>query len=255
MNLQNDSTKLNSNIQEVFKNWDDKILPHLPQQLDEMAKRTGALQRKRGVCSALDLLRMLFLYASSKFSFRILAVAACALGISSISDTAWRKRFSRAAPFLHEMLHSMLPSILPSADVSAFVGVKNVLLVDAPIIRQEGKQQEQQRVHLCYSLNENRMKQVKVSDQHTAESLAHFSMEKCDLVMADAGYGTARNYIHAQEQGADVILRITPKNFCLYDADGKKISLTALLKEAEERRMEWIDMFGFRKRAKQALSG
>ena len=245
MNFQNDFNKLNSKIQEVFKNWDNKILPHLPQQMDEMAKRTGALHRKRGVCSCIDLLRMLFLYACSNFSFRILAAAACALGVSTISDTAWRKHFSKAAPFLRELLHSLLSAFLPATDSSAFGGVKNVLLVDASVIRQDGKQQNQQRIHLCYSLNENRMKQVKVSDQHTAESLAHFSMKKGDLAMADAGYGTAQNIIYAQEQGADVILRITPKNFCLYDAQGEKISLTALVKEAEEKHMEWIDVFGF----------
>ncbi|KAI4447651.1 hypothetical protein C823_002170 [Eubacterium plexicaudatum ASF492] len=245
MNFQNDFNKVNSKIQEVFKNWDNKILPHLPQQMDEMAKRTGALHRKRGVCSCLDLLRMLFLYASSNFSFRILAAAACALGISVISDTAWRKRFSKAAPFLREILHSLLSAFLPTADISAFDGVKNVLLVDASVIRQNGKQQKQQRIHLCYSLNENRMKQVKVTDRHTAESLTHFSMKKGDLVMADAGYGTAQNFIYAQGQGADVILRITPKNFCLYNTQGEKISLTALLKEAEEKHMGWIDVFGF----------
>ena len=213
--------------------------------MDEIAKRTGALHRKRGVCSCVDLLRMLFLYASSNFSFRILAAAACALGISTISDTAWRKRFSKAAPFLREILHSLLSAFLPTADISAFDDVKNVLLVDASVIRQNGKQQKQQRIHLCYSLNENRMKQVKVTDQHTAESLTHFSMKKEDLVMADAGYGTAQNFIYAQEQGADVIPRITPKNFCLYNTQGEKISLTALLKEAEEKHMEWIDVFGF----------
>ena len=97
-----------------------------------------------------------------------------------------------------------------------------MLPVDASVIRREGKQQNRQRIHLCYFLNENRMKQVKVSDRHTAEFLTPFSMEKGDLVMADAGYGTAQNYIYAQDQGADVILRITQKNFCLYDADGKK---------------------------------
>ena len=47
MNLQNDFTKLNNNIQEVFNNWNNKILPHLPQQMDEMAKRTSILQRNR----------------------------------------------------------------------------------------------------------------------------------------------------------------------------------------------------------------
>ena len=245
MNLQNDFNKLDSKIQEIFKNWDNKILPHLPQQMDEMAKRTGALHRKRGVCSCVNLLRMLFLYASSSFSFRILATAACALGISAISDTAWRKRFSKAAPFLREILHSLLSAFLPAADISAFDGVENVLPADASVIRQNGKQQHQQRIHLCYSLNENRMKQVKVSDQHTAESLAHFSMKTGDLVLTDAGYGTAQNFIYAQEQGADVILRITPKNFCLYDTQGEKISLTALMKEAEEKHMEWTDVFGY----------
>ena len=245
MNLQNDFNKLDNKLQEVFENWNNIILPHLPQQMDEMAERTGALHRKRGVCSCVDLLRMLFPCASSNFSFRILATAACALGISAVSDTAWRKRFSKAAPFLREILHSLLSAFLPATDISAFDGVKNVLLADASVIRQNGKQQHQQRIHLCYSLNENRMKQVKASDQHTAESLAHFSMKKGDLVMADAGYGTAQNFIYAQEQGADVILRITPKNFCLYDAQGEKISLTALMKEAEEKHREWIDVFGY----------
>ena len=245
MNLQNNFTKQNDSIQAVFKNWDNKILSHLPSNLDEMVKNTGVLQRKRGIRCAVDLLRMLFLYASSNVSFRILAVAACALGISTISDTAWRKQFSKAAPFLHKILHELLSSLLPEADTSSFAGVKQVLLVDASVIRQQGQQQEQQRIHLCYSLNENRMKQVKVSDQHTAESLTHFSMRPGALILADAGYGTAQNYIYAQRQGADVILRITPKNFLLYDADGTKISLTAKLEEAEEKRMEWIDLFGF----------
>ena len=251
MNLQNDSTILNDSIQDVFKNWDNKILSHLPSNLDEMAKSTGILLRKRGIRCAVDLLRMLFLYASSNFSFRILAVAACTLGISRISDTAWRKQFSKAAPFLHKILHGMLSSLLPAVDASCFAGVKQVLLVDTSVIRQQGKQQEQQRIHLCYSLNENRIKQVKVSDQHIAESLTHFSMGSGDLILADAGYGTAQNYIYAQSQGADVILRITPKNFLLYDANGTKISLIAKLEEAEEKQMEWIDLFGLCKYKKE----
>ena len=69
--------------------------------------------------------------------------------------------------------------------------------------------------------------------------------------MADAGYGTARNYIYAQERRADVILRITPKISCLYDADGNKIPLTRLLKEAEEKHMEIVDIFGFCKYGKK----
>ena len=38
-------------------------------------------------------------------------------------------------------------------------------------------------------LNENRMKQVKVSDQHTAESLAHFSIKMVDYLKKVLIYG------------------------------------------------------------------
>lgn len=47
-------------------------------------------------------------------------------------------------------------------------------------------------------------------------------MKKGDLIMADTGYGTAQNYIYAQEMEADVILRSTPKNFVCMMQTGKK---------------------------------
>lgn len=254
MNLQNNFTKSDKNLQEILEKWNKKILPFLPACLDELARETGAIQRKRRIRSASDLLKMLFLYACSNLSFRILAVAAYALGISDISDTSWRKHFSKSSHFLHEILNFLLSSLIPKADTSSFENVKNVLLVDASTVCQNGKKQEQQRIHMCYSLNHNHMYEVKVTDKHTAESLTHFSIKKEDLVIADAGYGTAHNYIYAQEQQADVILRITPKYFCLYDADGNKISLMQLLKEAERKHEKTVDIFGFCKyKAKNAF--
>ncbi len=88
MNLQNHSAKLKKDLQEVLEKWDKKILPYLPENLDELAVKTGVMQRKRGINSATDLLKILFLYASSNISFRILAFSAYVPGISNISDTA-----------------------------------------------------------------------------------------------------------------------------------------------------------------------
>ena len=99
MNLQNNFTKLDKNLQEVLEKWDKKILPFLPECLDGLARKTGIIQRKRGVRSASDLLKMLFLYACSSISFRVLAAAAYALGISDIFDTSWRKHFQKASCF------------------------------------------------------------------------------------------------------------------------------------------------------------
>ena len=135
MNLQNNFTKPDKDLQEVFENWDKKILPHLPENLDRLVNGTGVIKRKRGISSASDLLKMLFLYACSKISFRILAFAACVPGISNISGTAWRKQFSKTVHFLHEILHSMLSSFISfKADKSVLKEIKNVLLVDASVI-------------------------------------------------------------------------------------------------------------------------
>ena len=61
-----------------------------------------------------------------------------------------------SANLMKTIQNSLLSAFLPAADISAFDGVKNVLLADASVIRQNGKQQHQQRIRLCYSLNENR---------------------------------------------------------------------------------------------------
>lgn len=245
MNLHNYFSKPDINAQDFSDSWNKIFFQRLPKNLDEIAEQNGALKRKRGLRSATGLLKALFLYACSNFSFRVLAAASCALGIANISDTAWRKRFSKAAPFLRAILQSMLSTLVPAAGAQAFKGVKNVLLVDASVIRQEGAGQRQQRVHLCYSLNENRMRQVKVTDKHTAELLSHFTFKPGGLVMADAGYGTARNYIYVREQGAEAVLRITPNNFCLRTADGEKAPLADMLENAEKQHAEWVDAFGF----------
>ena len=66
--------------------------------------------------------------------------------------------------------------------------------------------------------------------------------------------GQQINYIYAQEQKADLILRITPKTFCLYDADDNKITLIQLFKNAEKNNQEIVDIHGFCKyRTKKAF--
>ena len=123
-----------------LKIWDQKILPFLPDGLEEAAAQSGVLQCKRGIRSVYDLLKIFFLYACSQLSFRILPAAACALGIASVSDTALRKKFAKSVPFLHEVLHAMLTKWNLSPIENLPDGVKNVLLVDASIVRQTGNQ-------------------------------------------------------------------------------------------------------------------
>lgn len=78
--------------------------------------------------------------ACRKISFCMLAEAACVPGISAVFGTGLRKHGSKAS-FLYEILHSMLSSFLKESDISAYGKIKNVLPVDASVIRQGGKKQ------------------------------------------------------------------------------------------------------------------
>lgn len=243
MNLLSHSTKLNEKLQAISQTWEKEILPHLPQNLELLAQSSGILQRKRSIFSAIQLLKVFFLYAVSGISFRMLAAAAFGLGISNISDTAWRKKYRKAVPFLQEILQAMLSRLFSFVPIQS--KERQVLLVDGSLIRQQGKQQYQQRIHTCYSLNQNCIPQVRVTDYHTAESFCMFSFQKEDIVLADAGYGKARNYAYAMEQGCDVILRISPNHISFVDAVGEKIDIYARLKEAKKKKEKTLERFAF----------
>ena len=65
MNLPSYSTKLNEKSQELSQTREQKILSHLPENLDSIAQNSGTIKRKRGISSAVQLLKILFLYAAS----------------------------------------------------------------------------------------------------------------------------------------------------------------------------------------------
>lgn len=56
--------------------------------------------------------------------------------------------------FCNSLLHNILSALFKP--VSAPDGLKNVYLVDGSAVRQQGAEQNRQRIHLCYSLNRKR---------------------------------------------------------------------------------------------------
>ena len=108
MNQHND-TPICSEKQGEVANWVEQIKSMLPKDLDETAKLTGALVRKRGVKSAFDLLRLLLIYAVSTMSICMLSLSARSLELADISDTAMRKRFANSTIWLAYILDSVLP--------------------------------------------------------------------------------------------------------------------------------------------------
>lgn len=250
MNLFSYHTKNAIEKQAFHEKWMREIGSYFPSDLDSRLKSTGVMQRKRGVKCGMDFLKILLLFAVSNLSFRMLALSAAALSVSTISDTAWRKKFLSCIPFLHSILTILLTGLIKKP-LQKESSQRNVYLVDASTIRQDGRKNAQYRIHMCYDLVQNHMSQIQLTDAHTAESLKHYKMHKGDIFLADAGYGTAANYAISQECKADVILRVSPNHFPVYSIDGSKLEILPLLEKAKKNGISSFEITGFVKHQKQ----
>jgi hypothetical protein len=124
---------------------------------------------------------------------------------------------------------------------------RNVKLIDATKIKQAGKGKrggKELRVHMCYSLTAGCMYEVLVTDNHTSEKTAHFTIEEYDLFIADRAYGLCSNIKLFISGKADYLFRITPSHAALFeDAKGKKrIDAAKMICEAKKDNKDKIDI-------------
>src|SRR3989338_3259353 len=75
----------------VGDDWEQR-LRQIPVDLEMTAKDTHALQRKREVKSAADLLRLVLAYSVCDWSLRLVGLWATVIGLGHLSDTAVLKR-------------------------------------------------------------------------------------------------------------------------------------------------------------------
>ncbi|CAK0778764.1 transposase [Azospirillaceae bacterium] len=66
---------------------------------------------------------------------------------------------------------------------------------------------------------------IKVTDQHTAESLTHAPVQAGDILIADRGYAKAADLLAVNQQGGDFIVRIGWRSLRLLNCDGKVFDL------------------------------
>ncbi len=213
--------------------WVSEVEPRLPKELEVQAKNLGALQRKRGLSSAAQLLRALLAYALCAPSFRRVGVWVVLIGLADLSEAAWRKALRRASDWLAWLLAELL-AVSPQSEWLAQRAVGRVLAIDGTHLKQVGGSGDDWRLHSAYDLRAGRLSEVTVTDEHSAESLAHYRLQAGDVVVADNGYGYRCSVALLGQQGAYGVFRITPATFPLQDASGQAIEVQAWLKQAGE---------------------
>jgi hypothetical protein len=193
----------------------------LPEDLDALAWRTGALLRKRMFKSGEQLLRACLLYAESN-SFRTSSALVRGSGLAKVSSEALFYRMGSSETFLQEVLAHLV-----DVAVGHRVG-RRVLLVDATAVQGPASKGTDFRVHVAYDPYRAVPYSVIVDTSDIGEHLCLHGLCPGVLAIADRGYGTARNVDAALFCGADVLVRVQKGQMKLLHPDGGKANLADL---------------------------
>ena len=218
--------------QEIGKrdDWTKEMVPRLPKQIEEQARKLKAFERSREISSATDLLRGLLVYVFIVRSFQQLGKWSVLQGVADVSANDWRKRLRKGRDWLDWLLQELLAMAEPLSHQLVRGGLKRILLVDGTHWKCLGPQGIVMRVHTAFDLLTGRLAQVKVTDNHEGEHLEVFDLEKGDLVVTDRANGLRTRIAFVLSKLADIIVRISPSKFPMEDEQGNAIVLIDWLK-------------------------
>jgi hypothetical protein len=186
----------------------------LPIDLEEIAVRTGALMRRRGVPDAESLLRLNLMYALPKATFASVSVLAKAMGLAEMNASALFFRVRDSEMFLAEVLSELLRPLQ---------GLHKVRIADATVLCGPNAKGPDQRVHVCYDPKLGLPIFVEITDRFGGEHLDRHPLGSNALILGDRAYGYEREIAPALNSGAQFLVRVEPCSNRFYDCHGRKL--------------------------------
>lgn len=200
--------------------WQE-LLSWLPPDLDELARSTGAIERRRAIRTGSQLLRLCLAYAAEDLSLRGVAAWAASAGMACMSDVAVLNRLRGADGFLSHLVRRLLQRRLQEVpQVDAPLRIK---LVDGSTVSQPGSRGSDWRLHVNYDVARAEFSDVVLTDAKTSEHLLRTVVEPGDLLVADRGYSYLEQIAEVHAAQAYVLVRIAHSNPKMYQQNGEPL--------------------------------
>jgi len=206
----------------IGSQW-EYVLDMLPQDLESSARAKLAIQRRRGIEYASDLVRVILAYSVCDFSLRDLALWASTRGLGDLSAPALGKRLAKAADWVSYLVFSWLRDHGLNDQTPAVA----VRVIDATVISKPGSRGTDWRIHLGLDLASERITSVEVTGPEGGETLVRHDVPAGQIILGDRGYAHRAGVAHALQAQDHVVLRINWQNFPLATRSGEPVDLVA----------------------------
>jgi hypothetical protein len=211
---------------QAFQDWEN-LEEKLGIDLETTAKETKAIQRKREISSAKDLLRLILFYATSDWSLKLVGAWALLQRIGYLSDVAILKRLRTSKAWMGRLVFLVLQKRVLA--LKRLPGVR-LRVIDATTINIPGSKGIDWRLHLSFDLGNLCLDGIEITDRHGGESLARFEAQNNEIWVADGAYPFASGMAPMLHAGAGLIVRINWRNVPVMGPNGQRFEIIPWLK-------------------------
>lgn len=177
-------------------------------------------------------LRLVLHQAGTSSSLRATTALAAAIGVVSISAVSLHQWMKKLGPYLTALLGQMVPT---TSFAPAMWGGFHVIAGDATTVQRPGSKGTTARVHYALRLADLTPRHIEVTDEHGGETARRFRAEKGELWLLDRGYANPPGVAAIRTPGAHIIVRHNRGTLPLYDKQGKRLDVAALLRDTTDR--------------------
>jgi hypothetical protein len=198
----------------------------LPRGWEQQARTLGALRRARNVPNARVLLRLLLLHLAGGCSLAEAAARAVQAGWCRVTAAAVFWRLKAAEHWLRWMSEQLWRE---GRDLPAVAG-RRLLAVDASTVTESGPTGSQWRLHYALNFANLQCEFAELTDVHGGETFRRIPLRARDVVLGDRAYGTPPGVAHVVGAGADVLVRLSPRNLPLHQRGGRRFACLTRLR-------------------------